>query len=92
MTDGEKEEITEEEIHKAINNIKNKTSLDSENMSNKMIKHGGRDFRESVRVLFNEINQQNEGPETWEDMIIKSIYKGKKKFRYRLYRSCTLSC
>ena len=58
--------------------IKNKTSLDSENMSNRMIKHGGQDFRESVRILFNEINQKNEGPETWEDMIIKSIYKGKK--------------
>ena len=73
-----KEEITEEEIRKAVKSIKNKTSLDSENMSNRMIKHGGQDFRESVRILFNEINQKNEGPETWEDMIIKSIYKGKK--------------
>ena len=73
-----KMEIKEEEIGKAIKGIKNKTSLDCEGMSNKMIKNGGNDFTKSITILFEEINQQNEAPDTWENMMIKSIYKGKK--------------
>ena len=73
----EKEKITKHNIQKSIKKTKNKTSLDYDKISNKIIKCAGKDFQESIEILFNEINRTNTGPEAWANMIIKSIYKGK---------------
>ena len=47
-------------------------------MSNKIINHGGKDFAESTRLLFNQLDKENIGSVQWEEMIINSIYEGKK--------------
>ena len=77
-SDEVKREFSEEEIEKAIKETKGKFSLDSKGISNKIVKYGGKDFAESSRLLFNQIDKENIGPVQWEEMIINSIYKGKK--------------
>ena len=52
--------------------------MDYDNISNKIIKAAGKDLKDSIGIIFNEINNTNMGPEAWANMIIKSIYKGKK--------------
>ena len=73
-----KEKISAETIEKSIKKSKNKGSFDYDGISNKIIKATGKDVTTSLHILFNEINQKNIGPEAWANMIIKSIYKGKK--------------
>ena len=34
-------------------------------------------MKNSITILFKQIDKVMEGPEAWEQMIIKSIYKGK---------------
>ena len=63
---------------KAIKETKGKFSLDNKGISNKIVKHGGKDFAESARLLFNQIDKESIGSVQWEDMIINSICKGKK--------------
>ena len=65
-------------VKKAINQIKNKNSSDSKGLSNVILKRGGEDMVSSIGVLFTEIDNQDCSPEQWEDIIVKSIYKGKK--------------
>ena len=73
-----KEQIKAETIERSIKKSKNKGSMDYDNISNKIIKAAGKDVKDSMLILFNEINNTNMGPEAWANMIIKSIYKGKK--------------
>ena len=73
-----KEQIKAETIEQSIKKCKNKGSMDYDNISNKIIKAAGKDAKDSILILFNEINNTNMGPEAWANMIIKSIYKGKK--------------
>ena len=58
--------------------MQKKGSMDYDNISNKIIKAAGKDLKDSIGIIFNEINNTNMGPEAWANMIIKSIYKGKK--------------
>ena len=73
-----KEQISAETIERSIKKSKNKGSMDYDNISNKIIKAAGKDLKDSIGIIFNEINNTNMGPEAWANMIIKSIYKGKK--------------
>ena len=51
--------------------------MDRQGISNQLLKHGGEDMVESIIEIFNQIEELNAGPDTWEDITIKSIYKGK---------------
>ena len=51
--------------------------MDYDQLSNKVIKSAGQDFLDSSKIMFQEIDRENRGPEAWENMKIKSIYKGK---------------
>ena len=73
-----KDEIPEERVQKAISQIKNKPTKDTQDLSNEILKNGGKDLQTSLTKLFNQVNNEDEGPKTWNEMIIKSIYKGKK--------------
>ena len=72
-----KEPISKEMISQSIRKLKNKTSMDYDQLSNKVIKSAGQDFLDSLKIMFQEIDRENRGPEAWENMKIKSIYKGK---------------
>ena len=72
------EEIKEKDIVENINSIKNKVSLDGQGLSNKILKHAGSDMISSINILFREVDKERSGPDTWEDIMVKSIYKGKK--------------
>jgi hypothetical protein len=73
----QKEPITAGDISTTIRKLKNKASLDYNNISNRILKNTGKDFITSLEILFQEIDNTNTSPEAWEEMIIKSIYKGK---------------
>ena len=72
-----KEQIDEETVKKCLRELKNKSSLDYNNISNKILKNAGKDMIDSLTIIFKEIDNSNHIPTAWEDMIIKSIYKGK---------------
>ena len=65
-------------VKKCIAQIKNKKSSDSKGTSNVILKRAGEDMAKSIGILFTEIDNQDCSPEEWEDLIVKSIYKGKK--------------
>ena len=69
--------ITSKEVSDHVNRIKNKTTLDLQDTNNIMIKSGGKDLIESVTELFAEINQKQEQPNQWTEMMVNSIYKNK---------------
>ena len=75
----EAEEITKEELEKAIQNLKTKKASDFNNMKNELIKYGGGKLKSSLLTLLNEVLRKAEVPERWKVMIIKSIYKNKGK-------------
>ena len=74
---GQLRKITSKEVEDHIGKTKNKATVDSQGTSNKMLKKGGKDLQESIKVLFTEINQKQEQPEKWEEMMVNSIYKNK---------------
>ena len=75
----EKKPITRDEIKHSIKLIKNQATIDYNKINNKILKNAGNDFIDSLEILFNEINNSNSGLGIWEDMLIKSIHKGKSK-------------
>ena len=75
----EKDPITKDEIMRSIKQVKNKATVDYNKINNKILKSAGEDFLNSLKILFNEINRSNLGPEMWEYMIIKSIHKSKSR-------------
>ena len=69
--------ITSKEVGEHVNKLKNKTTLDQQGTNNIMIKSGGKDLYESVTELFSEINQKQEQPNQWTQMMVNSVYKNK---------------
>ena len=74
---GGRKGISRQEIEEHIGKVKNKTTVDSQGTSNKMLKKGGKDLQESIKVLFNDIHQKQQQPEKWKEMIVNSVYKNK---------------
>ena len=58
--------ITKEKVNNGIDALKNKSSIDSQELSNKILKNAGNDMTNSIAILFNQINYTMEGPEAWE--------------------------
>ena len=58
--------ITKEKVNNGIDALKNKSSIDSQGLSNKILKNAGNDMTNSIAILFNQINYTMEGPEAWE--------------------------
>ena len=71
------ESITEKEIETQINKLKNKMTMDKQGISNVIIKNAGKDFKKSIKCIFNEIKNEKEQPDQWKEMIVNSIYKKK---------------
>ena len=65
------------DIEQVVNRLKNKNTRDREMMSNKMLKNMGKDMKESLKTLINEIEEQIVTPNEWNKMGIISVNKAK---------------
>ena len=71
--------VEEKEIKRNINKMKNKVTTDVQGWNNKILKNAGTDIITSLQIIMNEIDQQQQTPKEWDELIIKSIYKNKGK-------------
>eukprot|EP00112_Aurelia_sp_Birch-Aquarium-sp1_P026251 Seg92.1 transcript_id=Seg92.1/GoldUCD/mRNA.D3Y31 product="LINE-1 retrotransposable element ORF2 protein" pseudo=true protein_id=Seg92.1/GoldUCD/D3Y31 len=69
--------VTTEELKSTIKQLKRKKAGDTKMFKNEMLQWGGRDLIESIKNTFNKIMKEQEIPESWNNMIVKSIYKKK---------------
>ena len=69
--------VTIEELKSTIKQLKRKKVGDTQMFKNDMLQWGGRDLIESIKKVFNKIMEEQEIPESWNSMIIKTIYKKK---------------
>ena len=70
-------EIEIEEVKRAVKGLKKKKTGDKTGLRNEMIQWAGKDFIESIKVIFNRVMSSKEVPTSWKNMKIKSIYKKK---------------
>lgn len=54
------DEITAEDINEAMKTLKNKKAPGQDEISNEMLKFGGKRIREQIKVLFNKILELGE--------------------------------
>lgn len=69
--------IKEEDVKKVVKGLKKRKAGDTQGWQNEMITEGGEEMLKSLTLMFNRILQDEEIPEQWEQMKIKSIYKNK---------------
>ncbi len=69
------EDITYNELRKAINSLNNKTSVDGNNISNIMLKHAPANVRELIRKLFNLIIKDQDIPDYFKMATVTMIPK-----------------
>ena len=69
--------VTIEELKSTIKQLKRKKVGDTQMFKNDMFQWGGRDLIESIKKVFNKIMEEQDIPESWNSMIIKTIYKKK---------------
>ena len=65
------------DIERVVNQLKNKNTKDRDMMSNKMLKTMGKDMKESLKILINEVEEQVITPNEWNRMGIVSISKAR---------------
>ena len=71
------QEISMNELDKVVNDLQNSKAPDKSGMRNEFIKYGGKDLRQSLLILLNEIMEKGDIPNKWKSMRIKSLYKKK---------------
>ena len=69
--------INQEEIEKQVKKMKNKGTMDRQQMSNKVFKNMGKDLQESLGRIMKEIKEIRIIPGKWKEMEILSIHKNK---------------
>ena len=70
-------EFEQEEINRAIRQLKCGKAQDGDNWTNEMIRNAGEEMSNSIRKMYNTILKERELPKQWEKMKIKSIFKSK---------------
>jgi hypothetical protein len=63
------------ELHNALHNLNNKTSHDSEKISNKLLKQMPVELHEKVLIMFNKCLDSFEVPDSWKTSVINMISK-----------------
>ena len=71
------DEIEEIEIKDILKTLKNNKAPGLDEITNEILKKGGKDIAESLRAMFNKILRGNKCPGEWQKVKIKSIYKNK---------------
>ena len=68
-------ETTTEEVQTIVNKLDTKKAKDSMNWKNNIIKEGGGEMIESLKRIFNKVDEQRTIPTDWQDMMIKAVHK-----------------
>ena len=68
------ESISDEELNTVIKNLKNNKAPGSDEITNEMIKKGGKDLITSLKNVY-KILKEKKCPSDWRKVKIKSIYK-----------------
>jgi exonuclease III len=68
-------EINDKELETAIRKLKNNKSMGPDNISNEMLKYGGRSLHLALKHLFNQIIRCASYPQNWKYSIITPIHK-----------------
>ena len=66
---------SEEDLEKSINGLKLKKCADGTGWKNELIKFGGDGMKESLLILFREMEKERYTPSEWNEMLIKSLHK-----------------
>ena len=89
--DGENEDITMDELNKAIQKMKNGKSPGCDGVMVELIKEGGQHLREEILLELNNVWRMGSIPEEWGKTIIIPVYKGKgEKSNCKNYRGISL--
>lgn len=82
--------ITMEEVQTAVQQLKNRKSPGTDNITNEMIKYGGREIHQEITKLFQNIIRTGEVPREWKTSLSVPIYKKGKRKDPDNYRNITL--
>lgn len=82
--------ITEEELRKRIQKLKNRKAAGTDNIPNELLKYGGKKLIEKMLTLFNKILNTAQIPEDWRSSITIPIFKKGQKTAPENYRGITL--
>ncbi|XP_064101842.1 uncharacterized protein LOC135212402 [Macrobrachium nipponense] len=71
-----------QEVEKAVKNLKNKYTPDSQGINNIIIKSMGTEMTESLALLIGDIEEELNTPDEWEKMKILSLHKKGSKLEF----------
>ena len=84
--------FTMRDLTKSIKNINNKTSIDQNGISNKILKHVSEITKECMLALFNRCIEKNKIPTLWKNSIVTMIHKkGTEACRVKSYRPISIT-
>lgn len=83
-------EVTTAEIENALKQLKNKKSPGEDKISIEMLKLGGRDLLEAVRILINKCINSGSIPEKWKNAEVILLFKKGDKENLENYRPVSL--
>jgi hypothetical protein len=66
---------TDEEVEKAVKELKKKKCKDAGGWVNELIIFGGNEMLKSLRILFNRMETERKSPREWSQVMIKTISK-----------------
>ena len=66
---------TDDEVKKAIKELKKKKCKDAEGWVNELIIYGGEEMSKSLRIFFNRVETEKKSPQQWSEVLIKTVPK-----------------
>lgn len=84
------ENITQQEVYKAITELKNRKVPGPDNIPNEMLKYGGPKIEEELTILFQKMISTGEILKEWRRSIRTSIFKKRNKRNLQNYRTIIL--
>ena len=90
MEEGLSEEITEEEIRRAIARLKRGKAAGVCGIQGEMLKAGGDTVVRWLHIIFNIVWEEGKAPEDWQKAVIVAIHKKGSKKLCKTYRGISL--
>jgi hypothetical protein len=90
ISEVEVEEITIDDVEKAIRNLKNNKAAGTDGIRSELIKYGGYNLLNRISDLVRKIWKEERIPEEWKETIIVPIHKRGDTDKCENYRGITL--